>query len=103
MCSRYSHLSMIQVLIENGTVTDAGKGVDVLDTDGTLLARVQTNFTAQNFSWTGSGFQDLWIVGNSGAARVKWNLPGQDLRYAGYLAFRVLMQTTYGTKTTNVL
>jgi hypothetical protein len=61
-------------------VTGAGKGVDVLGEDGTLLVRVQTNFTVQNFAWTGSCFEDLGIVGNGGAARVKWNLLGQELR-----------------------
>jgi hypothetical protein len=64
----------------SNAVTGAAKGVDVLDEDGTLLVRVQTNFTVQNFAWTGSRWEDLWIVGNGGAARVKWNLPGQELR-----------------------
>lgn len=60
-------------------VTGAGKGVDVLDPVGTLLVRIQMNFTVQNFAWTGADFEDLWVVGESGVARVKWNLKGQVL------------------------
>lgn len=40
----------------------------------------ETNFTDWNFAWIGSYSKYLWIVGNGGAARVKWNLPGQELR-----------------------
>jgi hypothetical protein len=62
-------------------VTGAGKGVDVIDpNDGALLVRISTNFTVQNFAWTGANYEDLWIVGNSGVARVKWDLAGQELR-----------------------
>jgi sugar lactone lactonase YvrE len=63
------------------TVTGAGKGVDIIDpSDATLLVRISTNFTVQNFAWTGEDYEDLWIVGNSGVARVKWNLAGQELK-----------------------
>ena len=34
----------------------------------------ETNFTDRNFAWIGSYFKDLWIVGNGGAARVKWRV-----------------------------
>ena len=62
-------------------VTGAGKGVDVIDpSDGTLLVRISTNFTVQNFAWTGANYEDLWIVGNSGVARVRWELAGQELK-----------------------
>jgi hypothetical protein len=54
----------------------AGKGIDVLDEDGRLLVRVQTNFTVQNFAWTDSCFEDLWIVGNGGAARGEMEFAG---------------------------
>jgi len=65
----------------NGYVlTGAGKGVDVLDPDGTLLVRVQTNFTVQNFAWSGCDYKTFWIVGNSGVARVQWELQGQELK-----------------------
>jgi hypothetical protein len=62
-------------------VTGAGKGVDVVDpNDGSVLVRIQTNFTVQNFAWTGADYKDLWMVGNSGVARVKWELAGQELK-----------------------
>lgn len=51
----------------------------MLDPDGTLLVRIQMNFTVQNFAWTGSDFEDLWVVGQGGIARVRWNLKGQVL------------------------
>jgi sugar lactone lactonase YvrE len=70
----------LKVAANGYIVTGAGKGVDVLDSDGTLLVRVQTNFTVQNFAWTGANYEDLWIVGNSGVARVKWALEGQVLK-----------------------
>ncbi|RDW88137.1 hypothetical protein BP6252_00169 [Coleophoma cylindrospora] len=64
----------------NGYIlTGAGKGVDILDTDGGLVMRVQTNFTVQNFAWTGADYKEFWIMGNSGVARVRWELQGQDL------------------------
>ena len=68
--------------VANGCiVTGAGKGVDIIDpNDGALLVRIQTNFTVQNFAWTGCDYKDLWIVGNSGVARVKWELVGQELK-----------------------
>ena len=65
---------------KNGyVVTGAGKGVDVLDADGTLLVRVQTNYTVQNFAWTGKDLKTLWIVGAGGISKVEWNLQGQKL------------------------
>jgi len=70
----------LKVAANGYIVTGAGKGVDVLDSDGTLLVRVQTNFTVQNFAWTGANYEDLWITGNSGVARVKWALQGQALK-----------------------
>jgi hypothetical protein len=51
------------------TVVEASKRVGVLNDDGTLLKRVQIKFIVQNFALTGSGFEDLWIVGNGVAAR----------------------------------
>ncbi len=61
-------------------VTGAGKGVDVLDCYGTLLVRVQTNYTVQNFAWTGTDYKTLWIVGQGGISKVEWNLQGQELK-----------------------
>lgn len=61
-------------------VTGAGEGVDVLDEDGTLLVRVQTNFTLQNFKWTGKDLETLWLFGAGGVSKVEWNLQGQELK-----------------------
>lgn len=64
----------------NGYIlTGAGKGVDVLDSTGQLLVRIQTNYTVQNFAWTGSELKTLWIMGNDGISKVEWNLQGVDL------------------------
>lgn len=70
----------LKVAANGYIVTATGSGVDVLDPDGELLVRVQTNFTVQNIAWAGAQFEDLWMVGIGGAARVHgWNLPGQQL------------------------
>ncbi|MCJ1470600.1 hypothetical protein MMC07_009246 [Pseudocyphellaria aurata] len=66
---------------QNGyVVTAAGEGVDVLDEDGTLLVRVQTNYTVQNFAWTGKNLTTLWMFGSGGISKVEWNLQGQRLQ-----------------------
>lgn len=65
---------------QNGyVVTGAGEGVDVLDEDGTLLVRVQTNYTVQNFAWTGKDLRTLWMFGDGGVSKVEWDLQGQRL------------------------
>lgn len=61
-------------------VTATGNGVDVMDDKGQLLVRVQTNYTVQNFAWTGSDYKTLWLTGNGGISRVEWNLQGQELK-----------------------
>ncbi len=61
-------------------VTGAGRGVDVLDCYGTLLVRIQTNYTVQNFAWTGSDYKTLWLMGVGGISKVEWNLQGQELK-----------------------
>ena len=67
-------------IARNGyVVTGAGKGVDVLDAEGTLLVRVQTNYTVQNFAWTGSDWQTFWMMGEGGISKVEWDLRGQQL------------------------
>ncbi|KAL8930227.1 MAG: hypothetical protein Q9208_000844 [Pyrenodesmia sp. 3 TL-2023] len=60
-------------------VTGAGKGVDVLSPTGELLVRVQTNYTVQNFAWVGDGLTEMWLVGQGGISRVRWELEGQEL------------------------
>jgi sugar lactone lactonase YvrE len=69
---------------QNGlVVAGTGRGVDVLDSSGTLILRVQTNYTVQNFAWAGKDLTDLWIFGQGGVSRVSgWGLKGQDLSAA---------------------
>lgn len=68
-------------MAQNGyVVTGAGAGIDVIDEDGTLLVRVQTNFLVQNFAWTGKDLKTLWLMGNGGVAKVEWDLQGQELK-----------------------
>lgn len=59
-------------------VTASGNGLSVMDQYGDMILRVQTNFTANNFIWTDADdYREVWIVGQGGIARVKWNLQGQ--------------------------
>jgi hypothetical protein len=65
-------------------VTGAGKGVDVLDEFGTLIVRIRANYTVQNFAWVadqtnGGKWTELWMAGNGGVSRVRWQLEGQHL------------------------
>lgn len=57
-------------------LTATGHGVDILDAQGSPLVRVQTNFTAVNMEFVGPNYDELWIVGIGGVARVKWALQG---------------------------
>ena len=69
----------VKVAANGYVVTAAGRGVDVLDPEGTLLVRVQTNYTVQNFAWTGEGLSTLWLMGQGGVSKVEWGLAGQKL------------------------
>ncbi|RAL66636.1 hypothetical protein DID88_006324 [Monilinia fructigena] len=69
----------LKVAANGYIVTGAGKGVDVLDPDGALLLRIQTNYTVQNFAWTGKELKTLWLMGNNGVSKVVWDLKGQEL------------------------
>jgi sugar lactone lactonase YvrE len=74
----------LKVAANGMVVTGAGHGVDVLDEYGTMILRVQTNYTVQNFAWvtdkdTGN-LTELWMMGNGGISRVKWNFAGQELK-----------------------
>ncbi|KAE8386082.1 hypothetical protein BDV23DRAFT_187642 [Aspergillus alliaceus] len=60
-------------------VTATGAGLDVIDQTGQLILRVQTSFNAQNFIWTGSNFETIWVTGNGAIGKVEMNLPGQVL------------------------
>ncbi len=65
----------------NGYIATAtGHGVDVLDESGVPIVRVQTNFSVINIAWAGPGLEDLWMVGVGGVGRVRWNLPGNELK-----------------------
>lgn len=68
-------------------VTGVGNGVQVLDQHGQLLVSVQTNYTVQNFAWTGKDLKTLWLTGQGGVSRVQWNLPGPELTVAGRKEF----------------
>lgn len=65
----------------NGYILTAnGKGVDVLDPLGQLLVTIQTNYTVENFAWTGPELKTLWMMGEGGISKVEWNLAGQELK-----------------------
>ena len=70
----------LKVAANGYILTGNGKGVDVLDPFGQLLLTVQTNYTVQNFAWTGPELKTLWMMGSGGISKVEWNLPGQELK-----------------------
>ena len=70
----------LKVSREGLVVTGTGHGVDVLDDLGQLLIRIQTNYTVQNFAWTGENLTTLWLTGQGGISKVEWNITGQTLR-----------------------
>jgi sugar lactone lactonase YvrE len=69
----------LKVAANGYVLAGTGSGVDILDPLGVLIARVQTNYTVQNFAWVGEGLDEFWMVGQGGVSRVRWNLKGQDL------------------------
>jgi sugar lactone lactonase YvrE len=69
----------IKVSREGLVITATGHGVDVIDPLGQLLLRVQTNHSVQNVQFTGNNLETLWLLGNKGISRVKWNITGQHL------------------------
>ncbi|KIY02414.1 uncharacterized protein Z520_02552 [Fonsecaea multimorphosa CBS 102226] len=69
----------LKVSQEGLVLTGSGHGVDVLDDAGQLLIRIQTNYTVQNFAWTGENLTTLWLMGNNGISKVEWNITGQRL------------------------
>lgn len=60
-------------------LTGSGHGVDILDDVGQLLIRIQTNYTVQNFAWTGENLKTLWMTGQYGISKVEFNITGQGL------------------------
>lgn len=69
----------LKVAANGMVVTGAGKGVDIMDEYGTLVLRIQTNYTVQNFAWVGEDLKEFWLMGNGGISRVRWQLRGQNL------------------------
>ncbi|KAE8341451.1 hypothetical protein BDV24DRAFT_132020 [Aspergillus arachidicola] len=69
----------LKVASNGYVVTGAGKGVDILDTTGTPLLSIQTNFTAVNMVFGGKNLDELWIVGHGAVARARLNLTGPAL------------------------
>lgn len=69
----------LKVSQEGLVLTGSGHGVDILDDLGQLLLRIQTNYTVQNFAWTGENLTTLWLMGNNGISKVEWNITGQTL------------------------
>ncbi|OCK93480.1 calcium-dependent phosphotriesterase [Cenococcum geophilum 1.58] len=55
----------VKVARNGWVVAAAGHGVDVVDEGGTLVVRVD--------------WEDLWLVGVGGVARVRWELPGREI------------------------
>jgi len=59
-------------------VTATGNGFSVMDEYGDMIARVQTNFTVNNFIWCDAdNWREVWMVGQGGVNRVRWALQGQ--------------------------
>lgn len=69
----------LKVAANGYIVAGTGRGVDVLDEQGTPIVRVQTNYTVQNFAWAGQNLTEFWLMGQGGVSRVRWNLAGQGL------------------------
>ncbi|KMK61210.1 lactonohydrolase [Aspergillus fumigatus Z5] len=70
----------LKVAANGYIVTGNGRGVDVLDPHGQLLLTIQTNYTVQNFAWTGPKLKTLWLMGSGGISKVEWDLAGQELK-----------------------
>ena len=61
-------------------VTATGNGLSVMDEYGDMIVRVQTNFTVNNFIWSDAeDFREVWMTGQGGVARLRWNLQGQKV------------------------
>ncbi|KAI9928522.1 hypothetical protein ASPWEDRAFT_336980 [Aspergillus wentii DTO 134E9] len=70
----------LKVAANGYIVAGTGRGVDILDPVGQLLLTVQTNYTVQNFAWTGPELKTLWLMGQGGISKVEWDLAGQRLK-----------------------
>ncbi|KAL9058363.1 MAG: hypothetical protein Q9162_001818 [Coniocarpon cinnabarinum] len=54
----------------------AGPSVDILSPHGDLLMKIQTNYTVNNVQFAGPDHSDLWLFGEGGISRVRWNMTG---------------------------
>ncbi|KAE8147257.1 hypothetical protein BDV25DRAFT_36282 [Aspergillus avenaceus] len=70
----------LKVAANGYIVAGVGRGVDILDPSGQLILTIQTNYTVQNFAWTGPELKTLWLMGNGGISKVEWALAGQELK-----------------------
>ena len=70
----------IKVSREDLVLAASGHGLDVIDDQGQLLIRVQTNHTVNNLAFTGEDLQTTWLLGGTGISRVRWNITGQVLK-----------------------
>ncbi|RDL33852.1 Uncharacterized protein BP5553_08220 [Venustampulla echinocandica] len=53
-------------------------GADILDGDGSLIARIQTDHPVENVAFTGKDLKTVFLTGIGGITRVQWNLTGPD-------------------------
>ncbi|RHZ55736.1 SMP-30/gluconolactonase/LRE family protein [Aspergillus thermomutatus] len=68
----------LKVARNGWVVTASGNGLSVMDEYGDMIARVQINFTVNNFVWSDvDDYREVWMVGQGGVGRVRWNLQGQ--------------------------
>ncbi|KZF20179.1 lactonohydrolase [Xylona heveae TC161] len=70
----------IKVAANGYIVIGAGlsNGADIVDENGSVLARIQTNHPVENICWTGPELKTLYLVGIGGITRVDWDLAGPD-------------------------
>lgn len=54
-------------------------GVDILDSHGLPIVRIQTSHAVENIAWTGSELKTLWLVGIGGFTKVEFDLAGPKL------------------------
>ncbi|KAK3710086.1 hypothetical protein LTR37_010517 [Vermiconidia calcicola] len=69
----------IKMAANGDIITGSGPGVDIIDPYGVLIARIQTDYIVQNIAFVGEELTEMWLVGQGGISRVRWNLKGQDL------------------------
>jgi sugar lactone lactonase YvrE len=58
--------------------TALSTGVDIIDPNGSVIARIQTNHPVENIAFTGPKLNTLYLVGIGGITRVDWALEGPD-------------------------